>query len=176
MMNVPLAVIMGKSPMKTVCSLISPVSLLMKAAVTKRGREKVMSFSLHSSSSNLESSKRCPRNWSARLPVKSSIGEISLRISFRPSLRKLSNDSFWTAIRLGGGRTSASFAKVRRSRSAFDDKQHPPVQLLARRGRKGPGKPPQSLPGLVRAHRYGSSAVSPVAPGEDSGRCTLGGS
>jgi hypothetical protein len=123
MMNVPLSVIIGKSPMKTVCSLISPVSLLMKADVTKSGREKVMSFSLHSDSSNFGSSKRCPKNCSARLPVKSSIGEMSLSVSPSPVLRNQSNDSFCTEIRLGGGRTSASLAKVRRSRRALDDKQ-----------------------------------------------------
>ena len=38
MMNVPRAVIIGKSPMKTVCSLISPVCAFMKRAVTKSGR------------------------------------------------------------------------------------------------------------------------------------------
>jgi hypothetical protein len=38
MMNVPRDVIMGKSPMKTVCSLISPVVEFMNRAVTKSGR------------------------------------------------------------------------------------------------------------------------------------------
>ena len=51
--NVPLSVIMGKSPMKTVCSLISPVEALMNRARTKIGAEYVMSFSLHSSTENL---------------------------------------------------------------------------------------------------------------------------
>ena len=37
MMNVPCSVMMGKSPMKTVCSLISPVSELRKRARTKTG-------------------------------------------------------------------------------------------------------------------------------------------
>ena len=37
MMKVPLSVIMGKSPMKTVCSLISPVLAFMKRARTKIG-------------------------------------------------------------------------------------------------------------------------------------------
>ena len=50
MMNVPRAVIMGKSPMKTVCSLISPVPAFMKRAVTNSGRANVMSRSRHSSS------------------------------------------------------------------------------------------------------------------------------
>jgi len=35
MMNVPCSVMIGKSPMKTVCSLISPVSELRKRARTK---------------------------------------------------------------------------------------------------------------------------------------------
>ena len=39
MMKVPLSVIMGKSPMKTICSLISPVSLFWKLALTKIGAE-----------------------------------------------------------------------------------------------------------------------------------------
>src|SRR5918999_1006343 len=82
-----------------------------------------MSFSLHSSSSNLGSSKRCERNWSARFPVKSSTGEMSLSVSPSPLSRNQSNDSFWTEMRLGGGRTSASFAKERRSRRALDDKR-----------------------------------------------------
>ena len=38
--------------MKTVCSLISPVVAFMKRARTKIGAEKVMSFSLHSSTEN----------------------------------------------------------------------------------------------------------------------------
>ena len=38
-MNVPLSVINGKSPMKTVCDLISPVSLLVNSAVTNSGCE-----------------------------------------------------------------------------------------------------------------------------------------
>ncbi len=37
MMNVPLSVIIGKSPMKTVCDLISPVSVFSNSAVTNRG-------------------------------------------------------------------------------------------------------------------------------------------
>ena len=37
MMNVPLSVIIGKSPMKTVCSLISPVLAFWNWARTKMG-------------------------------------------------------------------------------------------------------------------------------------------
>ena len=39
MMNVPLSVIIGKSPMKTVCSLISPVFRFTNRARTKIGAE-----------------------------------------------------------------------------------------------------------------------------------------
>jgi hypothetical protein len=52
MMKVPWSVIMGKSPMKTSCSLISPVTLLTKVASTNNGRENVMSLSRHSASVN----------------------------------------------------------------------------------------------------------------------------
>jgi hypothetical protein len=37
MMKVPLPVMTGKSPMKTVCDLISPVLLLVNSAVTNKG-------------------------------------------------------------------------------------------------------------------------------------------
>jgi hypothetical protein len=39
MMNVPLSVMSGKSPMKTVWLLISPVVLLVNSAVTNSGAE-----------------------------------------------------------------------------------------------------------------------------------------
>ena len=39
MTKVPFVVILGKSPMKTVCSLISPVLALMNRARTKIGAE-----------------------------------------------------------------------------------------------------------------------------------------
>ena len=39
MMKVPCSVMMGKSPMKTVCSLISPVSEFKNLARTKMGWE-----------------------------------------------------------------------------------------------------------------------------------------
>ena len=38
MMKVPRSVIIGKSPRKTVCSLISPVVEFMNRAVTNNGR------------------------------------------------------------------------------------------------------------------------------------------
>jgi hypothetical protein len=67
--NVPRSVIHGKSPMKTDCSRISPVSRFWNATLTVSGREYVMSFSRHSAtewggSSNLKSPKTM-----ARLPV-----------------------------------------------------------------------------------------------------------
>ena len=40
---------MGKSPMKTYCSRISPVSSLMKRTTIVSGAEKVMSLLRHSS-------------------------------------------------------------------------------------------------------------------------------
>ena len=69
MMKVPRSVIHGKSPMKTVCSRISPVSRFWNATLTFSGREYVMSFSRHSStvlggSSNSKSPKTI-----ARFPV-----------------------------------------------------------------------------------------------------------
>ena len=84
MMKVPLADMSGKSPMKTVWLLISPVELLMNSAVTNMGAEKVMSLSLHSSAEYLGGSNRWSRNESDMVPVKSSIGLISSKISSRP--------------------------------------------------------------------------------------------
>ena len=77
MMNVPRFVIMGKSPMKTVCSLISPVPAFMNRAVTNSGRAKVMSRSRHSSSECFGGSKTWSASSSFSWPVKSSIGEMS---------------------------------------------------------------------------------------------------
>ena len=84
MMNVPLSVITGKSPMKTVWDLISPVVLLVNSAVTKSGAEYVMSLSLHSSTEAFTSSKRGSEKDRDIEPEKSSIGEISARTSSRP--------------------------------------------------------------------------------------------
>ena len=66
MMKVPRSVIHGKSPMKTDCSRISPVSWLMKATVTVSGREYVRSFSRHSPMDAAGSSKWKSPNWTAR--------------------------------------------------------------------------------------------------------------
>ena len=48
MMKVPCFVIMGKSPMKTFCSRISPVTRLTNRTVMKSGAAYVMSLSRHS--------------------------------------------------------------------------------------------------------------------------------
>ena len=123
MMNVPLSVIIGKSPMKTVCSLISPVVAFMKRARTKMGAEKVMSFSLHSSTVNLGGGRRSgssASNSSSRRswPVKSSMGLMSRKVSDIPRSRNHLNESRWTAIRSGRARTSSRLEKEKRSRGA----------------------------------------------------------
>src|SRR5690606_39316679 len=84
MMNVPLSVIIGKSPMKTVWLLISPVLLLMNSAVTNSGAAYVMSFSLHSSIEALTSSKRGSEKDRDMEPEKSSMGESSSSTSSSP--------------------------------------------------------------------------------------------
>src|SRR5690554_3953774 len=86
MVNVPLSVMSGKSPMNTVWDLISPVSLLMNSAVTKSGAEYVKSRILHSSTVFLGSSNRGLENDRDIEPAKSSIGLISSRISCRPDV------------------------------------------------------------------------------------------
>src|SRR5207342_231764 len=84
MMKVPLGDMSGKSPMKTVWLLISPVLLLMNSAVTNMGAEYVMSLSLHSSTEYLGGSNRWSRNESDMVPEKSSMGLISSKISSSP--------------------------------------------------------------------------------------------
>src|SRR4249920_71388 len=90
MMKVPLGDMSGKSPMKTVWLLISPVLLLMNSAVTNMGAEYVMSLSLHSSTEYLGGSNRWSRKDSDMVPVKSSIGLISSKISSRPDCSGMS--------------------------------------------------------------------------------------
>src|SRR6266481_2114566 len=136
MMKVPFADISGKSPMNTVWLLISPVELLMNSAVTNMGAENVMSLSLHSSEEYLGGSNRWSRNESDMVPVKSSIGLISSKISSSPDWsgrflcpafisassrarqRSLpssqSNDSVCKARRLGTSRGSSMRAKETR--------------------------------------------------------------
>lgn len=83
-MKVPRSVMSGKSPMKTVWLLISPVWAFMNSAVTKSGASYVWSRSLHDSIVLRVSSKRWSRNDSDMEPLKSSIGEISSKISSSP--------------------------------------------------------------------------------------------
>src|SRR6266566_7031946 len=90
MMKVPLGDMSGKSPMKTVWLLISPVLLLMNSAVTNMGAEYVMSLSLHSSTEYLDGSNRWSRNERDMVPEKSSIGLISSKISSRPDCSGIS--------------------------------------------------------------------------------------
>ena len=101
--------------MKTVCSLISPVAELMNRARTKIGAEKVMSFSLHSSTVNLGGGRRSSSSGSnssssESVSVKSRIGEMSRKVSLRPSWRNHSKLSRWTEIRSGRARASSMFA------------------------------------------------------------------
>ena len=128
MMKVPRSVIMGKSPMKTSCSLISPVVLLTNIASTNSGAEKVASLSLHSSSVNFCSLKACFPKCSWNCSVKSSIGETSSRTSFRPSARSQSKDSRWMPTRSGSGSASSSLEKLTRSRTGTSEsgKNDPP--------------------------------------------------
>src|SRR6266700_2009984 len=90
MMNVPLRDMSGKSPMKTVWLLISPVVLLITSAVTNIGAEYVMSLSLHSSSEYFGGSNRWSRNDRDIVPEKSSIGLISSKISSSPDCSAMS--------------------------------------------------------------------------------------
>src|ERR1700742_1248673 len=136
MTNVPLSVIIGKSPMNTVWLLISPVVWLVTSAVTNSGAQYVRSFSLHSSIEALTSSKRGAENDSDIVPEKSSIGLISSRISASPeraclsSLERFahaslptnqSNDSVWMARRLGTSRCSVILPnETRRGANALD--------------------------------------------------------
>ncbi len=125
-MKVPLSVILGKSPMKTVCSFISPVFRFKNRARTNIWSEYVWSFSLHSFSENFggplrSSSSLSNSNSSSRLPVKSVIGLISANVSASPTARNLSNDFFWTSIRSGNGRTSSRLPNEYRSRAARED-------------------------------------------------------
>src|SRR6478752_6272719 len=85
MMKVPRSVMSGKSPMKTVWLLISPVTVFMNSAVTKSGASYVWSRSLHDSIVLRVSSKRWSRNDSDMEPLKSSIGDIGAPLGLRGS-------------------------------------------------------------------------------------------
>src|SRR5262245_7554376 len=117
---------MGKSPMKTVCSLISPVEALTNRARTKMGAEYVMAFSLHAVTANWGGGRRSSSSGSnssssCRVSVKSLMGEISANVSFRPCWRNQSKDFRWIAIRSGSGRASSMFANEYRSRMRVDN-------------------------------------------------------
>ena len=120
MTNVPFSVITGKSPMNTVWDLISPVVLFVNSAVTNSGAAYVMSLSLHSSTEYLVGSNRWSRKLSDIDPEKSSIGEISSKISSRPedvftSVRPASTAS-WTRASQAALPTSQSNDVVCRCR------------------------------------------------------------
>src|ERR1700677_804899 len=122
MMNVPLFDMSGKSPMNTVWLLISPVVLLMNSAVTNMGAENVMSLSLHSSAEYFGGSNRWSRNDRDIVPEKSSIGEISSKISSRPdcsamSLRPASLATWTRAFHLSLPSSQSKDSVCRASRS-----------------------------------------------------------
>jgi len=136
MMNVPLSVMSGKSPMKTVWVLISPVRWFMNSASTYSGAAYVLPRSLHSSSVYFFSSRNGFVKESCIVSERSSMGEISSKISSRPlwvgrSFRPAacasstrvrqaslptsqSKLSVWRARRSGTVRVSVILAKERR--------------------------------------------------------------
>ena len=75
--------------MNTVCCLISPVLLFMNSALTYRGAEYVASRSLHSSMVYFGSSNSGSEKLRDMVPWKSSIGEISSKMSDRPEVRAM---------------------------------------------------------------------------------------
>src|SRR6476469_273824 len=80
-----------------------------------------MSFSLHSSTENFGGGRRSSSSGSnssssCRASLKSLIGEMSRKVSARPSLRNHSKLSRCTAIRSGSSRGSARLANEYRSR------------------------------------------------------------
>src|SRR5690606_29574949 len=92
----------------------------------KMGAEKVMSFSLHSSTENFGGGRRSSSSGSnssssCSVSVKSLMGEMSAKVSFRPRSRNHSKDSRWIAMRSGSGRTSSMFANEYRSRMRVDN-------------------------------------------------------
>src|ERR1700751_1994133 len=133
MMNVPLGVISGKSPMNTVWLLMSPVEFLMNSAVTNIGAEYVMSLSLHSSTEYLGGSKRWSRNDSDMVPVKSSIGLISSKISSSPDCSGTSLSPAFLAV------------SIRQSQRSFPSNQSNDSVCRARR-------PGTSSGSLIRAN------------------------
>src|SRR3712207_3331307 len=115
MTKVPLFVMIGKSPMNTVWLLISPVVLFMNSAVTNSGAAYVMSLSLHSSSDALTSSKRGLEKDSDMEPEKSSIGEISPRISSSPDRGSASSATRARHLSLPTSQSNESVCRASRS-------------------------------------------------------------
>ena len=70
--------------MNTVCCLISPVLLFMNSALTYSGAEYVASRSLHSAMVYFGSANSGSEKLRDMVPWKSSIGEISSKMSARP--------------------------------------------------------------------------------------------
>src|SRR5262245_46037594 len=193
MMKVPLGDISGKSPMNTVWLLISPVELLMNSAVTNIGAEKVMSFSRHSWAVYLGGSNRWSRNDSDIVPVKSSIGLISSKISsrpdcsdrsLRPSLRSAStlpchrslpssqsNESVCRASRLGTSRGSWIRAKEMRcgpgaiAEALREAANRGPSELVAERYLRARQTPAASPP-VVSDTVVGDTVVSDTMVGD----------
>src|SRR6478735_4824090 len=142
--------------MKTVWLLISPVSLFMNSAVTNRGAAYVTSRSLHSSTEFLGGSKRWSRKESDMVPEKSSIGEISSKISSRPDL-------VLTSVR-----PSARASSTRSRQAAFPTSQSKESICRSRRSGTSMGsailakeiRPVVETAGLSRAVREAANSGS----------------
>src|ERR1022692_3587355 len=198
MTKVPFGDMSGKSPMNTVWLLISPVLLLMNSAVTNIGAEKVMSLSLHSSTEYWGGSSRWSRNESDMVPVKSSIGLISSKISSGPdcsgrSLRPFSfsdsirarqrsipssqsNESVCRARRLGTSRGSLIRAKEMRcgpgtvAEALREAANRGPSELVAD-GHSAHAKRPAVMPRGIRGNR---GRLNAAQIGSVAGRHTAG--
>src|SRR5215467_7421682 len=173
MMKVPLGDMSGKSPMKTVWLLISPVLLLMNSAVTNMGAEYVMSLSLHSSTEYLGGSNRWSRNDRDMVPVKSSIGLISSKIysrspAFLPSSQ--SNESVCRARRPGTSSGSVKRAKETRrvaglvAEALRDAANRGPSELVANFHR--------THQNALRTRREGLGLVEDVRECSANGQCS----
>src|SRR3984885_2506145 len=199
MMNVPLFDMSGKSPMKTVWLLISPVVLLMNSAVTNMGAEYVMSLSLHSSAEYLGGSNRWSRNDRDIVPEKSSIGRISSQISSTPdcsgtSLRPAclaawirafhlslpssqSKDSVCKASRSGTFRGSLIRAKDTRRGPRFvaealrDAANRGPSELVAELSPHARQTPRGKTPERRERHRGRQSAAQMASVANDCTAC-----
>ncbi|CAM5530197.1 hypothetical protein SXANM310S_00404 [Streptomyces xanthochromogenes] len=176
--------------MKTVWDLISPVSLLVNSAVTKSGAANVKSRSLHSSIEFFGGSKRWSRKVRDIDPEKSSIGEISSKISSRPDLvgtscplsRAASTRDFQAALpssqsklsvcsarRFGTSRGSLIFAKEMRSGAVLAPLFVLAVEALREAAKRGPSEGSDSLR-AYRSHVGTERDVSESAGKASSGR------